>query len=88
MQTHIMKTAHDASATRHTVRYGANARHVSDMTDMDENYFVLLGGQDGWLNSSTMLDQWPLWQSGGYVRMPLTPEGVRSSFPHVTVIDN
>ncbi len=84
----IMKTAHDASATRHTVRYGANARHVSDMTDMDENYFVLLGGQDGWLNSSTMLDQWPLWQSGGYVRMPLTPEGVRASFPHVTVIDN
>ena len=84
----IMKTAHDASATRHTVRYGANARHVSDMTDMDENYFVLLGGQDGWLNSSTMLDQWPLWQSGGYVRMPLTPEGVLASFPHVTVIDN
>ena len=84
----IMKTAHDASATRHTVRYGANARHVSDMTDMDENYFVLLGGQDGWLNSSTMLDQWPLWQSGGYVRMPLTPDGVRASFPHVTVIDN
>ena len=84
----IMKTAHDASATRHTVRYGANARHVSDMTDMDENYFVLLGGQDGWLNSSTMLDQWPLWQSGGYVRMPLTPEGVRAAFPHVTVIGN
>ncbi len=82
----IMKTAHDASATRHTVRYGANARHVSDMTNMDENYFVLLGGQDGWLNSSTMLDQWPLWQSGGYVRVPLTPEGVRASFPHVTVI--
>lgn len=84
----IMKTAHDASATRHTVRYGANARHVSDMTNMDENYFVLLGGQDGWLNSSTMLDQWPLWQSGGYVRVPLTSEGVRASFPHVTVIGN
>ena len=84
----IMKTAHDASATRHTVRYGANARHVSDMTNMDENYFVLLGGQDGWLNSSTMLDQWPLWQSGGYVRVPLTTEGVRASFPHVTVIGN
>ncbi len=84
----IMKTDHDASASRHTVRYGANARHVSDMTDMDENYFVLLGGQDGWLNSSTMLDQWPLWQSGGYVRMPLTAEGVRASFPHVTVTEN
>ncbi len=82
----IMKTAHDASGTRHTVRYGANARHVSDMTDMDENYFVLLGGQDGWLNSSTMLDQWPLWQSGAYVRVPLTRDGVRESFPHVTVI--
>ena len=82
----IMKTAHDAIGTRHTVRYGANARHVSDMSDIDENYFVLLGGQDGWLNSSTMLDQWPLWQSGGYVRVPLTRSGVHASFPHVTVI--
>ncbi len=84
----LMKTAHEASAGRHTVRYGANARHVSDMTDMDENYFVLLGGQDGWLNSSTMLDQWPAWRSGEYVRVPLSLDGVRETFTHTLVVGN
>ena len=83
----LMKTAHDASAERHQVRYGANARHVSDLTDPDANYFVLLGGQDGWLNSTTMLDQWPLWRDGAYVRMPLSLEAVRAHFPHRLVLD-
>ena len=78
----LMKTAHEASAGRHTVNYGANARHISDMTDPDANWFVLLGGQDGWLGSSTLIDQWPLWRDGDYVRMPLTLEAVRESFPH------
>lgn len=78
----LMKTAHEASAGRHTVNYGANARHISDMTDADANWFVLLGGQDGWLGSSTLIDQWPLWRDGDYVRVPLTLEAVRESFPH------
>ena len=78
----LMKTAHDSTAERHTVSYGSNARHVSDMSEPDENYFVLLGGQDGWFNSATMLDQWDLWQRGDYVRVPLTLDGVRARFPH------
>ena len=84
----LMKTAHESSADRHTVRYGANARHVSDMTDMDENHFVLLGGQDGWLNSSTMLDQWPLWHAGEYVRIPLSLDTVRATFTRRLVVGN
>ena len=71
----LMKTAHDSTAERHTVDYGSNARHISDMTDPDENYFVLLGGQDGWFNSTTILDQWELWRRGDYVRVPLTLDG-------------
>ena len=83
----LMKTAHDSSADRHTVDYGSNARHISDMTDPDANWFVLLGGQDGWIESSTMLDQWPLWRDGDYVRMPLTPDAVRESFPRVLALE-
>ena len=49
---------------------------------------MLLGGQDGWLNSTTMLDQWPLWRDGTYVRMPLSLEAVREHFPHKLVLDN
>ena len=84
----LMKTAHDPAAERHTVNYGSNARHISDMTDPDENYFVLLGGQDGWFNSTTILDQWELWRRGDYIRVPLTPDAVRASFPHVLSLKN
>ena len=78
----IMKTAHATTADRHAVRYGSNARHISDLADLDSNYFVLLGGQDGWINSSTFLDQVPLWLAGDYVDMPLRLETVRDTFDY------
>ncbi len=78
----IMKTAGRLSGERHLARFGANARHISDLSDLDENYFVLLGGQDGWFNSSTFLDQWELWQRGEYIRLPLRLETVRATFRH------
>ncbi len=84
----VMKTAHNTTAERHGVTYGSNARHISDMSDPDANWFVLLGGQDGWFNSSTMMDQWALWRSGDYVRVPLTPSEVRATFPHTLALEN
>jgi penicillin amidase len=82
----VMKTAHSISDARHSTRYGSNSRHISDLSDPDENYFVLLGGQDGWFGSSTLIDQVPLWREGRYVRVPLTLEAVRDSFPHQIVL--
>ncbi len=76
----LMKTAHGLTSERHRVRYGSNARHISDMTDPDKNLFVLLGGQDGWLNSTTFLDQAPLWREGAYIELPLRLETVRRRF--------
>ena len=84
----VMKTAHAASPGRHTVTYGSNARHISDLSDPDENLFALLGGQDGWFNSSTSLDQWDLWQRGEYVRVPMTPSRVRTTFAHRITLRN
>ena len=78
----LMKTAHDLTDQRHNTRYGSNARHISDLADLDRNYFVLLGGQDGWLNSSTFLDQFDLWQSGTYIQLPLRTETVDAQFAH------
>ncbi len=80
----LMKTAHGTTSARHATRYGSNARHVSDLSDMDLNYFVLLGGQDGWLNSSTFLDQLRLWTQGDYIQMPLRLEKVRQRSPYKT----
>ena len=82
--TTLMKTAHQLTDKPHTVFYGSQARHISDMSDPDENYFLLLGGQDGLLNSTRLTDMVPLWLKGEYVRVPLRPEGVRSCFPHQT----
>lgn len=82
----LMKTAHGTTAERHAARYGANARHVSDLSDPNGNFFVILGGQDGWLNSSTFLDQVPLWLDGSYVQMPLDLADVARRFPiHMTL---
>jgi penicillin amidase len=56
------------------------------MADADANFFALLGGQDGWLNSEAFLDQVPLWLKGEYVQMPLRTDAVRERFPTQTVL--
>ena len=53
----ILKTAHDLTDQSHLTMFGAQARHPPDMGDLDENHFVPLGGQDGWINSTTFADQ-------------------------------
>jgi penicillin amidase len=80
----LMKTAHALADKRHDTRYGSIARHISDLSDLDQNYFALLGGQDGWLGSTTFLDQVPLWQRGDYIVVPLRPETARATFQHCT----
>jgi penicillin amidase len=82
----LMKTAHPLTNRRHSSSYGSVARHISDMSDDDANYFVLLGGQDGWFKSTTYADQSTLWKSGLYVQVPLRIEKVRAEFPFHTTI--
>lgn len=71
----LMKTAHGLGTERHPTRFGSQARHLSDLSDPDANWFLLLGGQDGWFNSESFLDHVPLWRDGRMIRVPLTPEG-------------
>ena len=82
----VFKTSHDPADTDHRARFGAQARHLSDMADPDANWFVLLGGQDGWISSPAFADQVELWRTGQLVRVPLTPGAVAGAFPHVTVL--
>lgn len=63
-----------------SVIFGAQARHVSDLADVDENYFVMLGGNAGWLDNAALLDQVALWRAGRYVQIPLSPAAVRRTF--------
>jgi penicillin amidase len=62
---------------------GSMARHISDLSDPDANWFVLLGGQDGWFGSESFADQVELWRERRYIRLPLSPEKVREEFPTV-----
>ena len=82
-----MKTAHSLVNDKHSASYGSQARHISDMSDMDENYFLLFGGEDGWLGSENFADMMPLWRNGEYVRMPLRTETVAQEFPHVVTLN-
>jgi penicillin amidase len=80
----LLKTDHDTSAERHATRYGAQARHVSDLSNPDANWFVMLGGNDGWYNSSTFRDQVDAFQTGKSFQVPLQIETVRATFKHKT----
>jgi len=82
----LLKTGNALTARRHRCTFASTARYVSDMSDPDANWFVLLGGQDGWLGSTTLVDQVALYRGGRYIRMPLRPETVRAEFPFRTVL--
>jgi penicillin amidase len=76
----LWKTAHPLTAWKNFATYGAVARAIMDLSNSTENYFVLLGGQDGRLRSDAALDQVPLWLSRQYIKVPLSPEDVPKSF--------
>lgn len=76
-----MKMSHGLERGRHNASFGSMARHISDLSDEDANWFALLGGQDGWIGSTTFIDQLPLWQQRRYIQMPLRPQSVEKAFP-------
>ena len=80
----LNKSALDVTNIRHPARYGANARFLTDMAELDSSKLVLLGGQDGWLNSRNFYDQLDLWAKGEYIEMPITREAAEQSFKYVT----
>jgi penicillin amidase len=82
----LMKTAHGLTNRRHSASYGSVARHISDLSDPDANYFALLGGQDGCFGSANFTDQVALWQRGEYVALPLRPSSAAKNFRHRTVL--
>jgi penicillin amidase len=80
----LMKTAHGAVTGPHGAAYGSIARYAFDLADQDANHVTLLGGQDGWLGSDTMLDQLDPWLREEPVQVPLSPEAAARTFRHQT----
>lgn len=83
----VHKAGRKLSTKKEFVTYGANSRQISDLSDIDNNYYVLLGGQDGWLGSPNVEDQLALWRKGEYFQFPLKIESIQKQFTsHVTHI--
>ncbi len=82
----IFKTSHNLTDKEHRTTFGAQARHVSDMGDPDANWFVLFGGQDGWIGSPAFADQVDLWRAGELVMVPMRPETLAVEFPILTIM--
>lgn len=82
----VMKSDHPLTTERHDTFFGSQSRHISDLSDPDSNFFLLLGGQDGWINSDTFSDQVALWKRGEFVKMPLRMQSVQKQFPILQVL--
>lgn len=80
----LLKSAHDLETGRHDAQYGAQARLIADLADQDTTRIVLLGGQDGWLGSTTAADQVPLWLSGRYLDLPFRLATIERRYPFRT----
>lgn len=77
----LLKSGNPLTGRRHRSSFASTARQICDLSDPDATWFVLLGGQDGWLGSTTLVDQAELYRRGDYIRMPLRPETVQAEFP-------
>lgn len=80
----VLKSGAELEIDQHSPSFGSHARHVSDLGDPDANFFVLLGGQDGWFGSRAFDDQIPLWTAGESIQLPLSLDAIRNRFPIVS----
>ena len=82
----IWRASHGLSAGKVTTGFGSEARHISDLSDMDSNWFALVGGNDGWINSANFLDQVEPFRTSDLIQVPMRLETVRAKFPYRTTI--
>ena len=76
----VNKAAFTPGFGKRSVTFGAQSRHISDMKSEDENYFVMLGGNDGWLDNPSLTDQVEIWRKGEYLKIPLSLKGIKGRF--------
>lgn len=79
----LMKNAHGWIDGRSRSTYGAQARQICDLSSLDANWFVVLGGQDEAVRSPHAVDQVSLWEAGQAVQMPLSPAAIENAFKRV-----
>lgn len=84
----IFKTSGNLFDEEQRVAYGSQSRHISDLSDINANYFVLFGGQDGQINAQNSIDQIDLWERGEFVQVPFELDRVRETFTYRSVFSS
>ncbi|MEM0982900.1 MAG: penicillin acylase family protein [Planctomycetota bacterium] len=82
----VYKAASGIVSGKHSVTFGADARFLADMSSLDSNRVVLLGGQDGWMGSANFLDQVDPFLAGESFPLPLSAEGLKDAAVHTTTL--
>lgn len=88
MASTVKKSAGPLDAKPHQAFFGAQSRFLADLSDPDQTWFVLLGGQDGYTGSANTLDQVPLFEAGQSLQVPLgSRASIERLFPHSTALN-
>jgi penicillin amidase len=88
MASTVKKSAGPLSAKPHEAFFGAQSRFLADLSDPDQTWFVLLGGQDGYTGSTNTLDQVPLFEAGQSLQVPLGSQvSIERLFRHSTALN-
>lgn len=82
----LFKTSHNLVEGPHDSTFGSQSRFVVDMGDMDANYAILIGGEDGYLGSANFNDQTALWLKGEYIHLPMSQDARPQAFPYALTL--
>jgi penicillin amidase len=61
-------------------------RVITDFSDTDHIWAIIPSGQSGWWLNRNYSDQWPIWTTGGYLRIPMNEDEIKSSCPYVLTL--
>lgn len=78
----VMKSTHSFADKKTNSRFGAEARYIFDMSDLNQNKFMLLGGQDGWFGSDNFHDLVDLWLKDEWLEVPMDLKKVKETFAY------
>jgi len=61
-------------------------RIVADFSDTDHVWAIIPSGQSGWWLQRNYSDQWPMWLTGGYLRIPMNDDEIKEECPHLLLL--
>jgi penicillin amidase len=83
----LYKRAYNMDGNQAFVSYGSSARHISDMSDPDANYFVMYGAQNGYPFNPKNADQIQMWEDGKYIQFPMRLESIQKQFKQTILLN-